>query len=95
MGHIHAGLTPSLRGISRRGKYTIRWGHDLGMLVLKVTDDLQCIKFKTRSGAFIKRFEAFNVAMQTSMHGSEPSALDQIVPAAAHHASAGVDPKGR
>ncbi|SGY56018.1 BQ5605_C006g04102 [Microbotryum silenes-dioicae] len=83
-------------------RYTIRWGHDLGMLVLKVTDDLQrpdcrssCIKFKTRSGAFINRFEAFNVAMQTSMHGSEPSALDQIVLEAAHHAPAGFDPKAR
>ncbi|KDE04611.1 hypothetical protein, variant [Microbotryum lychnidis-dioicae p1A1 Lamole] len=65
------------------------------MLVLKVTDDLHCIKFKARSGAFINRFEAFNVAMQTSMHRSEFSALDQIVPEAAHHAPAGVDPKAR
>ncbi|KDE02521.1 hypothetical protein MVLG_06930 [Microbotryum lychnidis-dioicae p1A1 Lamole] len=27
------------------------------------------------------------------MHGSKPSALDQIVPEAAHHAPAGFDPK--
>ncbi|SCV73053.1 BQ2448_6978 [Microbotryum intermedium] len=68
---------------SHQTRYTIRWRHDLGILVLKVTDDVQCIKFKTRSGAFINRFEAFNLAMQTKMHGSEPPASVEAFPVAA------------
>ncbi|KAI5475722.1 hypothetical protein MNV49_001015 [Pseudohyphozyma bogoriensis] len=38
-------------------RYCIRWRHDKGLLVLKVTDDRKCLKFKTRSSSYLNRFE--------------------------------------
>lgn len=68
-------------------RYCVRWRSDLGLLVLKVTNDRkvsfllrlpvfnrsisslsplphgQCLKFKTRSSAFLNRFELLNRSM--------------------------------
>ncbi|ORY86004.1 signal recognition particle, SRP9/SRP14 subunit, partial [Leucosporidium creatinivorum] len=41
-------------------RYCVRWRHEAGLLVLKVTDDRTCIKFKTRSAVFLNRFELLN-----------------------------------
>ncbi|KWU44283.1 hypothetical protein RHOSPDRAFT_34073 [Rhodotorula sp. JG-1b] len=38
----------------------IRWRHQLGLLVIKVTDDKQTLTFKTRSGVYLNRFDSLN-----------------------------------
>ncbi|GAA5857043.1 hypothetical protein JCM9279_003444, partial [Rhodotorula babjevae] len=41
----------------------IRWRHQVGLLVFKVTNDRQCLTFKTRSTTYLNRFDALNRAM--------------------------------
>ncbi|CAH7688120.1 signal recognition particle, SRP9/SRP14 subunit [Phakopsora pachyrhizi] len=47
----------------QKTRYCFRWRQDLGLLVLKVTDDRKCLKFKTRSAAYLNRFDQFNRTM--------------------------------
>ncbi|GAA5889425.1 hypothetical protein JCM16303_005559 [Sporobolomyces ruberrimus] len=44
-------------------RYCLRWRSSQSLLVIKVTDDITCIKFKTRSTVFLNRFDAFNRAL--------------------------------
>ncbi|KAK4048565.1 hypothetical protein OIV83_004733 [Microbotryomycetes sp. JL201] len=48
-------------------RYCVRWRHQTGLLVLKVTDDAKCIKFKTHSSAFLNRFEQLNRDLTAAM----------------------------
>ncbi|CAH7688121.1 signal recognition particle, SRP9/SRP14 subunit, partial [Phakopsora pachyrhizi] len=47
----------------QKTRYCFRWRQDLGLLVLKVTDDRKCLKFKTRSAVYLNRFDQFNRTM--------------------------------
>ncbi|POY73045.1 hypothetical protein BMF94_3883 [Rhodotorula taiwanensis] len=38
----------------------IRWRHQVGLLVIKVTDDKQTLTFKTRSSVYLNRFDSLN-----------------------------------
>ncbi|GAA5989767.1 hypothetical protein JCM10908_002312 [Rhodotorula pacifica] len=38
----------------------IRWRQQIGLLVIKVTDDKQTLTFKTRSGVYLNRFDTLN-----------------------------------
>ncbi|KAJ7325387.1 signal recognition particle, SRP9/SRP14 subunit, partial [Mycena albidolilacea] len=40
----------------------VKWKSSEGKLVLKITDNTTCIKFKTYSSIFLKRFEALNLS---------------------------------
>ncbi|KAK4046366.1 hypothetical protein OIO90_006588 [Microbotryomycetes sp. JL221] len=55
-------------------RYCIRWRHSTGLLVLKVTDDTRCIKFKTQSSVFLNRFEQLNKTMIASMLNKKTAA---------------------
>ncbi|TNY17025.1 hypothetical protein DMC30DRAFT_406988 [Rhodotorula diobovata] len=41
----------------------IRWRHEAGLLVFKVTNDHKCLTYKTRSTTYLNRFDALNRAM--------------------------------
>ncbi|BGP51517.1 hypothetical protein JCM10450v2_007463 [Rhodotorula kratochvilovae] len=41
----------------------IRWRHQAGLLVFKVTDDRKCLTFRTRSSTYLNRFDALNRAL--------------------------------
>lgn len=56
-----------------RTRYCVRWRHDLGFLVLKVTDDIKCIKFKTRSSLFLNRFDSFTRALLAQQQNRPPA----------------------
>ncbi|KAJ3783692.1 signal recognition particle SRP9 SRP14 subunit [Lentinula aff. detonsa] len=48
-------------------RYCVKWKSSEGKLVLKITDDLSCIKFKTYSSIFLNRFEALNLSLMEKM----------------------------
>ncbi|PLW09965.1 hypothetical protein PCANC_00209 [Puccinia coronata f. sp. avenae] len=53
-------------------RYCTKWRHELGLLVLKVTDDSKCLKFKTRSAVYLNRFEIMTRTMMQQMHNAKP-----------------------
>ncbi|KAF5338803.1 hypothetical protein D9758_012097 [Tetrapyrgos nigripes] len=48
-------------------RYCIKWKSSEGKLVLKITDNVSCIKFKTYSSIFLNRFEALNLSLMEKM----------------------------
>ncbi|WAQ83878.1 hypothetical protein PtA15_4A327 [Puccinia triticina] len=62
-------------------RYCTKWRHSLGLLILKVTDDNKCIKFKTRSAVYLNRFELMTRAtiqqMQNVKATNEPEVTDK------------------
>jgi len=50
-------------------RYCVKWrsSDGKGKLVLKITDDVQCIKYKTHSSVFLNRFEALNLSLMEKM----------------------------
>ncbi|KAJ3712488.1 signal recognition particle, SRP9/SRP14 subunit, partial [Lentinula raphanica] len=48
-------------------RYCVKWKSSEGKLVLKITDDVSCIKFKTYSSIFLNRFEALNFSLMEKM----------------------------
>ncbi|KAK7035661.1 signal recognition particle protein [Favolaschia claudopus] len=48
-------------------RYCVKWKSSEGKLVLKVTDNTTCIKFKTYSSIFLNRFEALNLSLMEKM----------------------------
>ncbi|KAJ7157981.1 signal recognition particle, SRP9/SRP14 subunit [Mycena crocata] len=70
-------------------RYCVKWRAVEGKLVLKITDDTTCIKFKTYSSIFLNRFEALNLSLMEKMqnrHKVEPPPAPQEtapIPAAA------------
>ncbi|KAE9392777.1 signal recognition particle, SRP9/SRP14 subunit [Gymnopus androsaceus JB14] len=56
-------------------RYCIKWKSSEGKLVLKITDNVSCIKFKTYSSIFLNRFEALNLSLMEKMqnrHAVQP-----------------------
>ncbi|GAA5966210.1 hypothetical protein JCM3765_006089 [Sporobolomyces pararoseus] len=41
-------------------RYTLKFNYSKSLLVIKVTNDQTCLKFKTRSTVYLNRFDAFN-----------------------------------
>ncbi|KDN36550.1 signal recognition particle, SRP9/SRP14 subunit [Tilletiaria anomala UBC 951] len=54
-----------------RTRYVIRVRPSDEWLVLKVTDDVKTLKFKTRSSIILNRFEIFNRDMMAAIVGAE------------------------
>ncbi|KAH9996011.1 hypothetical protein BJV77DRAFT_1091024 [Russula vinacea] len=64
-------------------RYSVKWRSSEGKLVLKITDDVTCLKFKTHSSIFLGRFEALNRSLIQKMMNSRPApaAAEQVAPA--------------
>ncbi|KAI9428902.1 signal recognition particle, SRP9/SRP14 subunit, partial [Lactarius indigo] len=54
----------------RKTRYSVKWKSSEGKLVLKITDDVTCLKFKTHSSIFLGRFEALNRSLIQRMTNS-------------------------
>ncbi|KZS95362.1 signal recognition particle, SRP9/SRP14 subunit [Sistotremastrum niveocremeum HHB9708] len=50
-----------------RTRYCVKWRATEGLLVLKITDDTTCLKYKTHSSIFLNRFEALNLSLMEKM----------------------------
>ncbi|KAJ4464728.1 signal recognition particle SRP9/SRP14 subunit [Lentinula lateritia] len=48
-------------------RYCVKWKSSEGKLVLKITDNVSCIKFKTYSSIYLNRFEALNISLMEKM----------------------------
>lgn len=48
-------------------RYCVKWRPTQGRLVLKITDDTTCIKFRTSSSIYLNRFEALNLVLMQKM----------------------------
>jgi len=48
-------------------RYCVKWKSSEGKLVLKITNNTTCIKFKTYSSIFLNRFEALNLSLIEKM----------------------------
>ncbi|KAG7085907.1 hypothetical protein E1B28_003441 [Marasmius oreades] len=48
-------------------RYCVKWRSCEGKLVLKITDDITCLKFKTYSSLYLNRFEALNLSLMEKM----------------------------
>ncbi|KAF5325865.1 hypothetical protein D9611_000540 [Ephemerocybe angulata] len=56
-------------------RYCVKWKAGEGKLVLKITNDTTCLKFKTYSSIFLNRFEALNLSLIEKMQNRQrPSA---------------------
>ncbi|THH29976.1 hypothetical protein EUX98_g4217 [Antrodiella citrinella] len=56
-------------------RYVVKWRASEGKLVLKITDDLTCLKFKTHSSIFLNRFEALNLSLMQKMQNRRPASV--------------------
>ncbi|KAF9007170.1 signal recognition particle SRP9 SRP14 subunit [Cyathus striatus] len=54
-------------------RYCVKWKSNEGKLVLKITDNVSCIKFKTNSSIFLNRFEALNYSLMQKMQNRKPA----------------------
>ncbi|TEB20988.1 signal recognition particle, SRP9/SRP14 subunit [Coprinellus micaceus] len=52
-------------------RYCVKWRASEGKLVLKITNDVTCLKFKTYSSIFLNRFEALNLALIEKMQNRQ------------------------
>ncbi|KAF8840651.1 signal recognition particle, SRP9/SRP14 subunit [Paxillus ammoniavirescens] len=53
-------------------RYCVKWKSSEGKLVLKITDDTTCLKFKTYSSIFLNRFESLNLSLMQKMQNKHP-----------------------
>ncbi|GAA95812.1 hypothetical protein E5Q_02470 [Mixia osmundae IAM 14324] len=60
-------------------RYCIRWRKHEGRLILKVTDDVKCYKYRTRSSAIINRFNLLNATLMAEMQGRPEPAEPALV----------------
>ncbi|KAG8908824.1 hypothetical protein FRB99_003062 [Tulasnella sp. 403] len=60
-------------------RYCIKWRHIQGTLVLKVTDNVTCLKYKMNSALNFHRFQALNLSLTEKMQNRKLPAV--ITPA--------------
>jgi len=71
-------------------RYCVKWKSSEGVLVLKITDDTTCLKFKTYSSIILNRFEALNLSLMRKMQNRKPPSpisVPQPAPSAATNTS--------
>ncbi|KAJ9115215.1 hypothetical protein QFC20_001082 [Naganishia adeliensis] len=61
-------------------RYCVKFRPKEGHLVLKVTDDVKCLKYKTYSSIILNRFEALNLRLLTSMASPRARAVPVATP---------------
>ncbi|CAL1697723.1 unnamed protein product [Somion occarium] len=66
-------------------RYCVKWRSSEGKLVLKITDNTTCLKFKTHSSVFLNRFEALNLSLMQKMQNRRPTAPTHAPEASADH----------
>jgi len=72
-------------------RYSVKWKANIGTLILKITDDTTCVKYKTRSSIILNRFEALNLSLMRKMQNRKaPVAIiiPEIAPGSGPNASA-------
>ncbi|GJJ14001.1 hypothetical protein Clacol_008258 [Clathrus columnatus] len=57
-------------------RYCVKWRASEGHLVLKITDDNTCIKYKTHSSIFLNRFEALNLNLMKQIQNKRATPVD-------------------
>ncbi|CAO3572063.1 unnamed protein product [Mortierella alpina] len=71
-----------------RTRYVAKYRHVEGKLVLKVTNDRTCLKYKTDQMQDLNKFERLNRSLMAKMHNRIPS----VAPAEAAASGAGAAP---
>ncbi|KAJ8480824.1 hypothetical protein ONZ51_g6393 [Trametes cubensis] len=57
-------------------RYCVKWRQSAdgaGKLVLKITDNTTCLKFKTHSSVYLNRFDALNLSLMQKMQNRRPT----------------------
>ncbi|KZV72342.1 signal recognition particle, SRP9/SRP14 subunit [Peniophora sp. CONT] len=67
-----------------KARYSIKWNSKEGQLVLKITDDATCLKFKTHSSVFLGRFESLNRSLMQKMTNARVPEPVALAPPQAH-----------
>ncbi|KAF8624304.1 hypothetical protein AX15_005935 [Amanita polypyramis BW_CC] len=62
-----------------KARYSVKWKASEGKLVLKITDDTACIKFKTYSSIFLNRFEALNMSLMQKMQNKRQKEVPESI----------------
>ncbi|KAF8322451.1 signal recognition particle, SRP9/SRP14 subunit [Clavulina sp. PMI_390] len=52
-------------------RYSVKWRSSEGLLVLKVTDDTTCLKYKTRNAIILNRFDALTLSLMRKMQNGQ------------------------
>ncbi|KAF8883886.1 signal recognition particle, SRP9/SRP14 subunit [Gymnopilus junonius] len=65
-------------------RYCVKWKSSEGKLVLKITDNTTCIKFKTNSSIFLNRFESLNQSLMQKMQNQRPREEPPSAPVTTH-----------
>ncbi|EAU87413.1 hypothetical protein CC1G_02172 [Coprinopsis cinerea okayama7 len=69
-------------------RYCVKWKSSEGKLVLKITDNVTCLKFKTYSSIFLNRFESLNLSLMEKMQNRQrPKEVPVPEPPAASEAT--------
>lgn len=76
-------------------RYCVKWKASEGKLVLKITDNTTCIKFKTYSSIFLNRFEALNLSLMQKMQNQQRKVQEPPPPPPVAAASPPPDALGR
>jgi signal recognition particle subunit SRP9 len=64
-------------------RYCVKWKASEAKLVLKITDNTTCLKFKTYSSVYLNRFEALNLTLMRKMQNRKrPDPSTSSIPAA-------------
>ncbi|KAF9579075.1 Signal recognition particle protein [Lunasporangiospora selenospora] len=63
-----------------RTRYVAKYRHVEGKLVLKVTDDRTCLKYKTDQMQDLNKFERLNRSLMAKMHNRAPAAETTELP---------------
>ncbi|KAL0565747.1 hypothetical protein V5O48_016275 [Marasmius crinis-equi] len=75
-----------------KARYCVKWRSSEGKLVLKITDDVTCLKFKTYSSIYLNRFEALNLSLMEKMQNRrvvEPTPVEPSINTSRDNAAAG------
>ncbi|KAF9954272.1 hypothetical protein BGZ65_004149, partial [Modicella reniformis] len=61
-------------------RYVAKYRHIEGKLVLKVTDDRTCLKYKTDQMQDLNKFERLNRSLMAKMHNRSPVVVAELPP---------------
>jgi len=64
----------------RTARYCVKWRGAEGRLVLKISDNTTCLKYKTHSSIFLNRFEALNLSLMRKMQNRRPAPTPSEAP---------------
>ncbi|GAA5840357.1 hypothetical protein JCM11251_006704 [Rhodosporidiobolus azoricus] len=72
-------FTEACEGLARASgtkvRSCLRWRHEAGLLVIRITDDHQTLTFKARSAVFLNRFEVLNKKLLAAHQSRRPRTI--------------------